>query len=238
LSKITDTLQESIRKINTIDRLSRHLMSDMPETLEKNYRHLVKGQINPTGNIFVDDSDIIKPCGHAFEDLGRVRDGSSIDKKIEKGYHVAEICALFDKGKQPVSLYSHIYSSVFGDFISANAETQSALISVLSDFPEATYIFDRSYNANEHFKFMYRHDKLFIVHIKENRTLYHKGRSWQAATLRDSHKGKIKVHVMFEGKDIPLLSLSLSVGVGCDSPASSIIAGHPSQVLICPARFA
>ena len=78
LSKISDMLQEPIHKINTIDRLSRHLMSDMPETVEENFRHLMKGQINPTGNIFVDDSDIIKPYGHAFEDLGLVRDGSSI----------------------------------------------------------------------------------------------------------------------------------------------------------------
>ena len=28
--------------------------------------------------------------------VSRVRDGSSIDKKIEKGYHIAEICALLD----------------------------------------------------------------------------------------------------------------------------------------------
>ena len=43
-------------------------MTDMPETVEKNFGHLVKGKIDPTGNTFVDDSDIIKPNGHAFED--------------------------------------------------------------------------------------------------------------------------------------------------------------------------
>ena len=107
LSKIADVLQETIQKPNTIDRLSRNLMSDIPERVEGNFRNLLKGQINPVGNIFVDDSDIIKPYGHAFEDLGYVRDGSSPDKKIEKGYHVAEICALLDKGKQP--LFAHIF---------------------------------------------------------------------------------------------------------------------------------
>ena len=61
LSKIADTLQEPIRKPNTIDRLSRNLMSDMPETIGKNFRQIMKGQINPIGNIFVDYSDIIKP---------------------------------------------------------------------------------------------------------------------------------------------------------------------------------
>ncbi|MHC1787086.1 MAG: hypothetical protein AB9880_08520 [Christensenellales bacterium] len=89
LSKIADTLKKRIDKGNTIDRLSRHLKSGPPEALEENYRRLVKGQISLTGNIFVDDSDIIKPYGHAFEDLGSVRDGSSIDKRREKGYNVA-----------------------------------------------------------------------------------------------------------------------------------------------------
>ena len=73
------------------------------------------------------------------------------------------------------------------------------MISVFSDFPDATYVFDRGFDANEHFRFMYQHNKQFIVRIKENRTLFHKGKSWKAVTLRDLHKGKIKVHVMFEG---------------------------------------
>ena len=211
LSKIADVLHEPIRKINTIDRLSRNLMSNIPEAIGQNYRRMMKRQINPTGNIYVDDSEVIKPCGHAFEDLGYVRDGSSPDKKIEKGYHVAEICALLDKGKQPVSLYSRIYSSESEDFISANAETQNALISVFRDFPDATYIFDRGYDANEHFRFMYQHGKKFIVRIKENRTICLKGKSWKAAALRDSHKGKIKVHVMFDGKDTPCYVSLLNV---------------------------
>ena len=95
-------------------------------------------------------------------------------------------------------------------------ETQSALISVFSDFPDATYIFDRGYDANGHFKFMYRHDKHFIIRIKENSTLYHKGKSWKATTLRDSHKGKIKVHVMFDGKDTPCYVSHLNVRITAD----------------------
>ena len=211
LSKIADTLHEPIRKINIIDRLSRNLMLDMPERVEGNFRNLMKGQINPVGNIYVDDSDIIKPYGYAFEDLGLVRDGSSPEKKIEKGYHVAEICTLLNKGKQPVSLYSRIYSCESEDFISSNTETQNALISVFHDFPDATYIFDRGYDANEHFRFMYRHGKKFIVRIKENRTIRHKGKSWKATILRDSHKGKIKIHVMFDGKDTPCYVSLLNV---------------------------
>ena len=53
----------------------------------------------------VDDSDVIKPHGQAFESLGKVRDGSSKDNKMEKGYHVTEIVGLTAK-QQPVSLFS------------------------------------------------------------------------------------------------------------------------------------
>ena len=224
LSKIADTLQEPIRKINTVDRLSRNLMSDIPERVEENFRHRLRGQINPTGNIYVDDSDIIKPYGQAFEDLGLVRDGSSPEKKIEKGYHVAEICALLDQGKQPVSLYSRIYSPESEGFISENAETQKALLSVFRDFPDAAYVFDRGYDANEHFRFMYGHRKNFIVRIKENRVLFNKGKAWKAATLRDSHKGKIKEHVMFEGKETPCYVSHMNVRVTADR--------HPLRLLL------
>ena len=224
LSKIADVLEEPIHKANTIDRLSRHLMADIPETIEKNYLRLVKGQINPRGNIYVDDSDVIKPYGYAFEDLCFVRDGSSIQKKIEKGYHITEICAQLDKGKQPVSLYSHIYSSTSEDFVSSNTETQNALISGFESFPDATYIFDRGYDANDHFKFMYRHGRQFIVRIKENRTLFNKNKSWKAETLRDLHKGKITVNVMFEGKDTPCYVSHLNVRITADR--------HPLRLLL------
>lgn len=42
----------------------------------------------------IDDSDIIKPLGEKFEDLGIVRDGSSRNKSYEKGYHHTEILGL------------------------------------------------------------------------------------------------------------------------------------------------
>ena len=61
--------------------------------------------------VHVDESEVIKPYGKKFEALGKVRDGSSPDHKIEKGYHVTEITALTQGNKQPVSLFSHIHSS-------------------------------------------------------------------------------------------------------------------------------
>ena len=41
--------------------------------------------------IDVDGSDVIKPYGFAFEELGLVRDGSKEGRPREKGYHVAGV---------------------------------------------------------------------------------------------------------------------------------------------------
>ncbi|HHV00783.1 MAG: hypothetical protein WBI86_03730 [Defluviitoga tunisiensis] len=47
--------------------------------------------------ILVDYSDIIKPHGQAFGDLGIVRDGSSKENKYVKGYMVTKIVGLSTK---------------------------------------------------------------------------------------------------------------------------------------------
>jgi hypothetical protein len=57
----------------------------------------------------LDDIDIIKSKGKKFESLGYTRDGSSVDGKCEKGCFVTEAVVLA-KEKQPVILYSQIYS--------------------------------------------------------------------------------------------------------------------------------
>ena len=50
----------------------------------------------PSNNpiFIIDDSDVTKPLGEKFEDLGIVRDGSSKNKTYEKGYHHTEIIGL------------------------------------------------------------------------------------------------------------------------------------------------
>ncbi|MHC1787087.1 MAG: hypothetical protein AB9880_08525 [Christensenellales bacterium] len=103
-------------------------------------------------------------------------------------------------------------------------ETQKALLSVFRDFPDATYVFDRGYDANDHFKFLYLHKKQFIIRIKEYRIVYNKGRRWLAATLRDTHKGKINVSVIFEGKETSCYVSHLNARITADR--------HPLKLLL------
>lgn len=214
LSDIADRLQEPIRKKNTIDRLSRHLADGVSPETERNYKQLVRHTLSDDTLVFVDDSDVVKPYGQKFEDLGWVRDGSSIENRIEKGYHVTEITALTKGSQHPVSLYSNIHSSQSKDYISVNDITFSALQSV---FPlvgkEATFIFDRGYDMNKLFTFFHKTDRLFIVRLKENRLLFYKGKWHKSTELRDARKGKYKTTVQFHGekKECYLTSLTVQI---------------------------
>lgn len=58
--------------------------------------------------IFIDDSDIIKPDGRRFENLGLVRDGSmssDSENAYEKGYHATEAYVLIIKDIYLVMVY-------------------------------------------------------------------------------------------------------------------------------------
>lgn len=199
LSQMADSLHEGIKKKNTVERLSRKLLEKQPEQIRRNYLRYIKQCIDTKGVVHVDDSDISKPYGKKFEALGLVRDASKLKPTIEKGYHVTEITALSMGSRQPVSIFSHIHSSKEKNYLSVNDVTYQALKEVFTVAPQATYVFDRGYDRNSLFSFMYQSNKQFIVRLTEKRNLFSKGKWYKATTLRDSHKGKIKSNVMFQG---------------------------------------
>lgn len=201
LSEIAHSLQEPIRKKNTIDRLSRQLSDGIDEKVVLNYERLVKKCLPEETLVFVDDSDVIKPYGKKFENLCIVRDGSSLTKSYEKGYHVTEVTALTKNSKHPVSLFSEIYSSEEKKYSSSNDITFKALKKASQIAGEkATFVFDRGYDMNNLFSFCHENNLQFIVRLTEKRLLFYKGKWFKSTVLRDSRKGKIKTNVMFEGK--------------------------------------
>lgn len=76
LTDVADQLHEPSKKINIVDRLSRHLSHGTPAAAAASYLRLVKKWVPAEPVIHIDDSDIIKPDGYKFESLGIVRDGS------------------------------------------------------------------------------------------------------------------------------------------------------------------
>ena len=194
LSDISDALMEDIKKANTIERLCRGLKEKLPADITVNYLNMVKESLPKDPVILVDDTDIVKPYGEKFESLGVVRDGSSENKTYEKGYMVTEMVGLTEKEKHPVSLFSHIHSSLEKNYKSTNAVLYAGIERVLRTVNgKPCFVFDRGYDSNALYNLLHRKGADFIVRIKENRKIFHKGKWFRATVLRDSRKGKISL---------------------------------------------
>ena len=129
LTDIVDQLHENAKKVNSVERLTRHLNKGVPDKALKSYLAVVRRWIPDEPLIHIDDSDIVKPEGRRFEALGLARDGSrSTDNKnvYEKGYHVTEACVL-TSNEHPVSIFSEIHSSKEKNFTSINDVTFSGI---------------------------------------------------------------------------------------------------------------
>ena len=82
LTDIADQLHESTKKINTVDRLSRHLEKGAPVSAVDSYLQVIKKWVPAEPVIHIDDSDVVKPDGYKFESLGIVRDGSESTSSV------------------------------------------------------------------------------------------------------------------------------------------------------------
>ena len=205
LSSIADALLEKTKKANTIDRLSNNLSMNLSENIDNNYRNLAMDALGDNPIFIVDDSDVVKPLGKKFEDMGIVRDGSSINKGYEKGYHVTEIVGLTENKKQPISIFSKIHSSKEKNYVSNNQITFEAIDNVCNLLDErelkAIFILDRGYDDNKTFKYYLKKKQNFIIRLKENRKVYLNHKWYPITAIRDSRKGKVKIKVMFQGKE-------------------------------------
>lgn len=107
LTSIVDQLHEHSKKINIVDRLSRHLSKNMPKNALDTYLTHIKKWCLVHPVIHIADSDIAKPDGYIFESFGWVCDGSestSTKNVYKKGYHVTEATVLTNSN-HPVSLF-------------------------------------------------------------------------------------------------------------------------------------
>lgn len=202
LTDIADQLHEDSQKINSVDRLSRHLSKGVPKESLLSYLRTVRKWIPDDPVIHLDDSDVVKPDGCKFESLGLVRDGSkSSDTKnvYEKGYRVTEACVL-TKSNHPVSIYSRIHSSQEKNFTSVNSATFEAMERGKALLGKATFVMDRGYDDNKMFLKLDELHQDYVIRLTAKRKLLFHGK-WVAATeLRNRRKGKITTPVFYKGQ--------------------------------------
>ena len=203
LTEVADQLHEPSKKINIVDRLSRHLEKGTPAVAAASYLQLIKKWIPSDPVIHIDDSDVVKPDGYQFESLGIVRDGSestSTKSVYKKGYHVTEACVLTGSN-HPVSIFSKIHSSSEKDYKSANTITFQAMEQGATLFGKATFAMDRGYDDNKMFLKLDELGQDYVIRLKSNRKLLYHNKWTMATELRNRRKGKVKTNVIYRGKE-------------------------------------
>ena len=202
LTDIVDQLQEPSRKINIVDRLSRHLAKGTPKEALKAYLAQAKKWCPDQPVIHIDDSDVVKPDGYKFESLGWVRDGSgstAAKNVYKKGYHVTEATVLTDSN-HPVSIFSEIHSSKEKNFTSINDVTFSAMERAKALFGKAAFVMDRGYDDNKMFLKLDSMGQDYVIRLTAKRKLLYHNKWVFATELRNRRKGKVKLPLFYKGK--------------------------------------
>ena len=203
LTDIVDQLHEDTKKVNSVERLTRHLNKGVPNQALHSYLHSVKGWAPDEPTVYIDNTDVIKPNGYKFEALGMVRDGSKSNNTknvLEKGYHVTEACVITESN-HPVSIYSRIHSSNEKNFISANNFTFNAMERGKAMFGKATFVMDRGYDDNKMFLKLDELQQDYVIRLTAKRKLFFHNKWVPATELCNRRKGKIKTPVFYKGKE-------------------------------------
>lgn len=213
ISNIARSLDENIKLNYTIDRLCDNLSNMYQEEKEiiwNNYLNEVSKNIDKENAIVLfDDSDINKEYSKKLEDLDRVIDGSSQDKKIVNGYYVCEATVLSMNNKQPMSIYSKIYSCKSKNFVSKNTYTLESIKAAENMIGEKFIgVFDRGYDDNKIFKYMSNNKHEFVVRLDDERILLFKGKKRSVGEVAKTRKGKISYKALFDDSEEYELMLS------------------------------
>lgn len=178
------------------------LKFDKNETkiLWSNYREVITNYIGEEVIAILDDSDIAKRGSKKLEDLDMVVDASSDKKELVPGYNVCEAVILGVREKQPMSVYSKIYSCQSDDFKSKKNYTFESIDAVRNTTNRTTtFVADRGYDDKKIYKYIEEKGDCFVIRLNK-RNLYFKGKARNIKEVATSRKGKIRMDMMFEGE--------------------------------------
>lgn len=210
ISEIARSLDEDIKLGNTIERICDNLANLYQyekEIIWNNYINEVRKNILEEENIVLfDDSDINKEYSQKLEDLDRVVDASSQDKKIVHGYHVCEATVLTKNQKQPMSIYSKIYSCRSADFKSKNTYTLESINEAQKIVGKSFIgVFDRGYDDKKIIDYMSQEERQFVIRLNDIRELLFKGKKRKVGEVAKTRKGKIAYKALFDNEEYELM---------------------------------
>ena len=209
LTEIARKLNEDIALDKTVERLSRNLMNfDGAKELSESYFDTVKKHFDERTILIIDDSDIAKTCSSKLEGLCKVRDGST--GEIVDGYWYAGVSALTSGHKQPIPVYSRVYSSEEEGYLSNNAETLKSLGYLSFHFPKTNIrALDRGYDAGYIFDYFIPRNENFIVRMDGSRNVIYKGNSVLMSKMAKDFTGEFTLK--FEAKNGKKANCKISI---------------------------
>lgn len=141
--------------------------------------------------IDVDESDVVKPYGFAFEELGLVHDGSKEGRPREKGYHVTGVVGYCRNGTvAPLSL--SLYSTSQDGYESLSRETEKGIGRAFAHIPDKRYAavtFDRGYDSSEYPNFLGMFGAFWVIRCRSERKWDVDGKRLSAMEWGASRKG-------------------------------------------------
>lgn len=212
ISNIARALKEDTKLKYVIERLCdnySNLSDDEINIIKNNYYNEVRNLFHEEAIAIFDDSDIAKRYGKKFEDLDRVIDASSINKEVVNGYHICEAVVLGKEQKQPISLYSEIYSCKSNNFVSKNKYTFESIYTVRKVLNrKCNMVFDRGYDDNKIINYVDENGDYFVIRMEDKRNFICKGKKKNCHEMAIRRKGKIKMTLWFDDKEEHEISVS------------------------------
>ena len=151
LNEIAHALNEetSLKKVN--ERLYKNLMRSPDINERHNMIKVGLSYMREKEKVFlIDDTDVMKPYGKAFEGIAKVRDASypGESTKYDHGYKVTTITGLSSKKKQPIPFYDHVHSPHELDYLSVNNITNIGVRRISEHLKpyEGMFVGDRGYD--------------------------------------------------------------------------------------------
>ena len=206
LNEIAHSLNEdiSLKKVN--ERLYKNLMR-IPDINERH--NMIKvglSYMRDQEKVFIiDDTDVMKPYGKAFEGLTKVRDASYPGEttKYDFGYKVTTITGLSSKKKQPIPFYDHVHSLNELDYLSTNNITNIGVRRISEHLKpyEGMFVGDRGYDDGKFMKMITELNQYFLIRMKYNRTLIFGNNKVKAFDKAKTVKGKVIVPITIYAKE-------------------------------------
>ena len=206
LNDIAHSLNEdtSLKKVN--ERLYKNLMRSPDINERHNMIKVGLSYMREKEKVFlIDDTDVMKPYGKAFEGMAKVRDASYPGEatKYDHGYKVTTITGLSSKKKQPIPFYDHVHLPHELDYLSVNNITNIGVRRIsehLKPF-EGMFVGDRGYDDIKFMKMIHDLNQYFLVRMHNNRWLIFGKDRVKAFDKAKTVKGKVIVPITIYAKE-------------------------------------